>query len=108
MVLTAAWADALLVLVLAQCLHALTFATHHTVCIALVSHHFPARLRGRGQALYTVIAYGFPGVIGALLGGQISERWGLAAVFWTSVLTSLLAMAASYKVWRYHHPDSHT
>jgi len=43
-----------------------------------------------------------------LLGGQISERWGLAAVFWTSVLTSLLAMAASYKVWRYHHPDSHT
>ena len=106
MALTAAWADALLVLVLAQCLHALTFATHHTVCIALVSHHFPARLRGRGQALYTVIAYGFPGVIGALLGGQISERWGLAAVFWASVLTSLLAVGASWKVWRYHHPQA--
>ncbi len=108
MVLTAAWADALLVLVLAQCLHALTFATHHTVCVALVSHHFPARLRGRGQALYTVIAYGFPGVIGALLGGQISERWGLASVFWVSVLTSLLAVAASYRVWRHHHPAGHT
>ena len=106
MALTAAWADALLVLVLAQCLHALTFATHHTVCIALVSHHFPARLRGRGQALYTVIAYGFPGVIGALLGGQISERWGLAAVFWASVLTSLLAVGASWKVWRHHHPQA--
>ncbi len=106
MLLTAAWADVLLVLVLAQVLHALTFAAHHTTCVALVSHHFPARLRGRGQALYTVIAYGFPGVIGGLLGGVISERWGLASVFWASALTSALAVAASFKVWRHHHPAS--
>ncbi len=104
MLLTAAWADVLLVLVLAQVLHALTFAAHHTTCVALVSHHFPARLRGRGQALYTVIAYGFPGVIGGLLGGMISARWGLASVFWASALTSALAMVASFKVWRHHHP----
>lgn len=104
MALTAVWADVLLVLVLAQCLHALTFAAHHTACVAMVSHHFPARLRGRGQALYAVIAYGFPGVIGGLVGGVISDRWGLASVFWASVLTSALAVAASYKVWRHHHP----
>lgn len=104
MALTASWADVLLVLVLAQCLHALTFAAHHTACVAMVSHHFPARLRGRGQALYTVIAYGFPGVIGGLLGGVISERWGLASVFWVSMLTSLLAVGATWKVWRHHHP----
>ncbi len=108
MLLTAVWADVLLVLVLAQTLHALTFAAHHTACVAMVSHHFPGRLRGRGQALYTVIAYGFPGVMGGLLGGVISERWGLASVFWASVLTSLLAAAATYKVWRHHHPLSHT
>ena len=104
MVLTAAWADVLIVLVLAQALHALTFAAHHTACIALLSHHFPGRLRGRGQALYTVLAYGFSGVIGGLLGGQLSERWGLASVFWASVLTSLVAVAATWKVWRHHHP----
>ena len=104
MALTATWADVLVVLVLAQCLHALTFAAHHTACVAMISHHFPARLRGRGQALYAVIAYGFPGVIGALLGGVISERWGLATVFRVAVLTSLLAVAASWKVWRHHHP----
>jgi MFS transporter, PPP family, 3-phenylpropionic acid transporter len=107
MVLTAAWGDVLLVLVLAQCLHALTFAAHHTVCVAMVSHHFPARLRGRGQALYTVIAYGFSGVLGGLLGGLISERWGLASVFWASVLTSVLAAVAGFKVWRHHHPVPH-
>jgi PPP family 3-phenylpropionic acid transporter len=92
------------VLLLAQTLHAITFATHHTACIALISHHFPGRLRGRGQALYTVIAYGFPGVLGALLGGLISERWGLQSVFTASVLTSVVATAAAYKVWRLQHP----
>ncbi len=107
MVLTASWADVLWVLVLAQALHALTFAAHHTACVAMVSHHFPGRLRGRGQALYTVIAYGFPGVLGGLLGGLISERFGLVTVFWASVLTSVLAMLASWKVWRHHHPASH-
>lgn len=104
MLVTAAWGDVLLALLLAQCIHALTFAAHHTACVALVSHHFPARLRGRGQALYTVIAYGFPGVLGGLLGGVLSERWGLASVFWASACTSLLAMAAAWKVWRHHHP----
>jgi PPP family 3-phenylpropionic acid transporter len=104
--LTAGWADVLWVLLLAQTLHAVTFATHHTVCIALILHHFPGRLRGRGQALYTVIAYGFPGVLGALLGGVISERWGLASVFWVSLVISLVATFTAYRVWRLQHPRS--
>ena len=102
--LTAALPMVLPLLLLAQALHAITFAAHHTVCIALLSHHFPGRLRGRGQALYTVIAYGFPGVIGALLGGLLSEHWGLRSVFVVSVLTSAVATAAAYKVWRLQHP----
>ena len=66
--------------------------------------HQAAREHVSGQALYTVIAYGFPGVIGGLLGGVISECWGLASVFWVSMLTSLLAVGATWKVWRHHHP----
>jgi PPP family 3-phenylpropionic acid transporter len=104
MALTTVWADVLWVLLLAQAIHALTFAAHHTACIALLSHHFPGRLRGRGQALYTVIAYGFPGVLGGLLGGVLSELWGLQSVFAASVLTSVVATAAAYKVWHLQHP----
>lgn len=104
MVMTSVWADVLWVLVLAQCLHALTFATHHTASVALLSHHFPGRLRGRGQALYTVIAYGLTGVLGGVVGGFMSERWGLVSVFQASVVTALLAVLSGWQVWRHHHP----
>jgi PPP family 3-phenylpropionic acid transporter len=50
------------------------------------------------------VAYGFPGVIGALLGGLLSERWGLQSVFVASMVTSVIATAAAFKVWRLHHP----
>jgi PPP family 3-phenylpropionic acid transporter len=100
--ITASSAQVLWLLLLAQVLHALTFATHHTVCIALLSQHFGGRLRGRGQALYTVIGYGFPGVIGGLAGGMLSTHYSLASVFWVSMLTSALAVAFALGAWRYH------
>ncbi len=100
MVLTAGAGEHLWVLVIAQCLHAFTFATHHTVCIALLSQHFSGPLRGRGQALYTVIAYGVPGLIGGVAGGWLSSRWGLSSVFWVSVLTSVLATWLAFRCWR--------
>ena len=98
--ITATGAHVLTLLLLAQALHAITFATHHTVCISLLSQHFPGRLRGRGQALYTVLAYGFPGVLGGVAGGLLSTRFGLVSVFWASALTSLVAIAFAFRVWR--------
>lgn len=101
---TAMWADLLWVLLLAQALHALTFAAHHTACVAMLSHHFPGRMRGRGQALYTVIAYGVPGVLGGFVGGLISEQWGLQAVFWAMTVCAGAATAAGWRMWRLVHP----
>ena len=101
--ITASSADVLWLLFVAQALHALTFATHHTVCIVLLSQHFPGRLRGRGQALYTVIGYGFPGLLGGLAGGLLSTRYGLVSVYWVSVATSLLAMFFAWGAWRLQH-----
>jgi PPP family 3-phenylpropionic acid transporter len=100
---TAAW-PLLPVLLLAQTVHAVTFATHHTVCIALISHHFPGRLRGRGQALFAVIGYGISGVIGGLGGGALSSRYGLGAIYWAATLSGLLAVGCAWRVWRLAHP----
>ena len=91
----AAWIGWLMV---AQLLHALTFATHHTTCIALLSHYFPGRLRGRGQALYVVVAYGMPGVLGGVVGGAMSARWGLGVVYWAAAVASVLATACAVRV----------
>jgi MFS transporter, PPP family, 3-phenylpropionic acid transporter len=98
--LTAGLASSLTVLLIAQGLHALTFATHHTVCVAMLSDYFPGRLRGRGQALYTVIGYGLPGVLGGLAGGVVSTHWGLSSVFWLAVVASLCAVASAGWAWR--------
>ena len=103
-VLKVSWSSSVLwILVFAQALHALTFAAHHSACIAMLSHHFPGRLRGRGQALYTVVAYGTPGVIAGLLGGLLSDHFGLASVFWAASGMAVLASLCAYQVWRLRH-----
>jgi PPP family 3-phenylpropionic acid transporter len=104
--LTAAWAGLWPVLLLAQALHGLTFAAHHAVCIALLSHHFPGLQRGRGQALYAVLGYGLPGVLAGLGGGVLSARFGLVSVFWVALLSSVLATLSAWQGWRLRHPRS--
>ncbi|MEZ5647169.1 MAG: MFS transporter [Burkholderiaceae bacterium] len=103
MALTAGAAQWLWVLLLVQGLHALTFAAHHTACIALLSHHFPGRLRGRGQALYSVLGYGLPGVLGGLGGGLLSQALGLRAVFWLSTVSALAATACAWRLRQVEH-----
>ncbi len=93
----AAFAGSAAVLVAAQLLHALTFAAQHSACISVISRHFPGRLRGRGQALYTVLGYGASGVLGGVAGGALSQRFGFAAVFWAASAASL---AAALSCWR--------
>lgn len=100
MALTGGAADWLAALFVAQLLHALTFATHHTACIAFVTQHFPGRLRGRGQALFTVIGYGLGGVVGVLAGGAVVSRWGFEAMFGLAALLGVLATACAWRVVR--------
>lgn len=94
----AAWPAVLLA---AQLAHALTFAAHHAACIDLVQRHFPGRLRGRGQALYTIIGYGVSGVLGGVGGGWIIERLGYAAVFWAAAAAALAGLLAGWQAQRH-------
>ena len=80
-------------LVFAQCLHMLSFAAQHSACIAVITRHFPGRLRGRGQALYAVLGYGASGVVGGVFGGAMTKSLGLTSVFWAA---SAVAVAAAW------------
>jgi PPP family 3-phenylpropionic acid transporter len=88
----AAFGHWMVVLVLTQMTHAITFAAQHAACITLVSRYFPGRLRGRGQALYTTLGYGLSGVVGGVGGGALIERWGYPAVFWAAAVAALGSM----------------
>jgi PPP family 3-phenylpropionic acid transporter len=90
---------------LAQLLHAVTFAAHHSVCIHLISQHFPAALRGRGQALYSLIAYGLTGVVGGLAGGALIEHWGLTSIFWGAMGSAFVAVCCTYKLTKHVRPE---
>jgi MFS transporter, PPP family, 3-phenylpropionic acid transporter len=100
MVLTSVWADVLWVLVMAQIMHAVTFAMHHSACVSLLSAYFPPRMRARGQALYSSLGYGLPGVLGAIAGGYLSEAWGLRRVFEVSVLFAALGALCAWQLMR--------
>ena len=93
----AAFGGSLLLLVLTQSLHALSFAAQHAAAISLVDRHFPGALRGRGQALYSTLGYGLSGVIGGVAGGAISERFGFAALFGAAALVSVAATACCWR-----------
>ena len=71
--------------------------------IAVLSHRFPGRLRGRGQALYAVVGYGLPGVLGGLGGGVLSSAFGLASVFWLSAACALLATGCALRLRTLEH-----
>lgn len=95
--LTAGLGNWLVALFIAQVLHALTFASHHTACIAMVSRHFPGRLRGRGQALFTVIGYGFGGVLGVLAGGALVSWFGYEVMYGVAMGLAVLATLCAWR-----------
>lgn len=106
MAITAGLGGWLAALFVAQVLHALTFATHHTACIAMVSKHFPGRLRGRGQALFTVTGYGFGGVLGVLAGGAIASRWSFEAMYAAAAVLGVLGTLCALRVRRLEGPPA--
>ncbi|MDC8785156.1 MFS transporter [Roseateles koreensis] len=95
--LIAAFGGNLTILMLAQCTHAITFAAQHTACIALITRYFPGQLRGRGQALYSVLGYGCSGVLGGVGGAWLAASQGYPSVFWAA---SAAAMMGALCCWR--------
>ncbi len=85
----------LLILLLAQAMHAVTFGLHHSASVALVRQWFPRAAQARGQALYTMAAYGLGGSLGGIAAGSIWEAFFPEAAFWAAALAALLGLGVS-------------
>lgn len=94
-------AQSLLILVVAQALHAATFGTHHSAVIASLQSWFPGAMQVRGQALYSSIAYGLGGTFGALLLGPLWESFGAVTVYVVAAVLALVGCAAAVLCYRW-------
>ena len=84
--------DVLLILLLAQVLHALTFGAFHAAAVALVHQFFQGRHQSRGQALFGSITYGAGGVLGGLMSGPLWQHWGASVMYTCSAAFALMGL----------------
>jgi PPP family 3-phenylpropionic acid transporter len=100
--LLAYWPENIVMVIVAQLLHAATFGSLHAVGISLVHHYFPETMQGRGQALFSSVGFGVGGSAGAVVAGLLWGSYGSAVTFSVAAAVSLVAIVLAY-VWI--HPE---
>ena len=87
------YVDMLLILLIAQVLHAATFGAYHAASVGLVHEFFKGRHQAKGQALFGSLTYGAGGMVGGLASGPLWERLGASMMFSASALAALIGLA---------------
>jgi PPP family 3-phenylpropionic acid transporter len=88
------------VLVAAQLMHAATFGAFHAAAVAAIHRVFPPAAHGRGQTLFSSIAYGAGGAAGALSAGWSWELAGPGVAFTLSALAAGVGVFLAYPLKR--------
>jgi len=85
--------SSLLVLVLAQTLHAATFGSFHAASVAIINEYFKGRHQAKGQAIYSSVGYGLGGTIGGISGGYALQYLGGETTFLLAAIYPLVGFA---------------
>ena len=93
-------ADWLVVLLVAQILHAATFGSFHAAAVATVHRVFPPQAQARGQSLFSSIGYGAGGALGAVAAGWAWEAAGPGAAFSVSSVAAAAGLLFAYPLRR--------
>ena len=94
-------------LIVAQVMHAATFALHHSSSVMSLQRWFSGPLQARGQALYMSISYGIGGTLGGLFLAQWWERAGAESVYYVAALLAVLSSIAAILSFRWQHSDGY-
>lgn len=87
--LTAFYSDNLIVILIAQCMHAASFGLFHAAGIHLIDEYFPNH-KGRGQALYASVSFGAGGALGSLYSGYLWDYVSPTTMFVVAGVISML------------------
>jgi PPP family 3-phenylpropionic acid transporter len=94
-------------LVVAQLMHAATFALHHSSSVMSLQRWFSGPLQARGQALYMSISYGIGGSVGGLFLAQWWERAGAESVYFVAAVLVCLSAVAATLSFRWQRNDGY-
>ncbi len=78
-------------LVVAQCLHAASFACYHASAMAWLHGYFPTALAGRAQGVYASFSLGAGWALGATIAGALWEAWQ-QYTFWLAAGAAAVAL----------------
>lgn len=92
----------LIVILLAQLLHAVTFGVHHSASMSLIRQWFPQKAQARGQAFYTMSSYGLGGSLGGIAAGWLWDAVSPEFSFVASALVAMIGVGASLLALRIH------
>jgi PPP family 3-phenylpropionic acid transporter len=84
--------DFLLLLLVAQVLHAATFGAYHAASVGLIHEFFQGRHQSKGQALFGSFTYGAGNVLGGLASGPIWVHYGASVLYSCSAAMALLGL----------------
>jgi PPP family 3-phenylpropionic acid transporter len=82
--------ESLILLLIAQTMHGVTFGVHHAAAIAAVNEWFPRHIHARGQALYSSLSFGGGGLFGGIVSGLV---WDPLGAGWAFTLGAVFALA---------------
>ena len=88
--LIGSFADCLLIILIAQMMHAFTFGSFHVASIEMINQFFSGKNHAKGQALYNSITYGVGGALGGLGGGYVIQMYSASTAFTLSALFPLI------------------
>jgi len=96
--LTGHWVDSLLLMFVLQITHAATFGIMHAVSMHYLYEFFKGPHQGKGQSLYSGLAYGAGSAFGAYFAGILWDRFDPVFMFEMSAVAAFLGFLL---VWRF-------
>lgn len=102
-VLNLLWPTDIPVQIIAQALHAASYALFHGAAITLIDRYFTGPVQVRGQGLYAAVSHGLGGGVGALLGGWL-WHWGGGTLGYG---VSILMVALAFWIFHTYGRDEH-
>ncbi len=100
-------AESLWLLLLAQVLHGVTFAVHHSSSVMTLQRWFSGPLQARGQALFISSSYGVGGTLGGIGFSYVWDHFNPQSVYVAAALATLGGLIAALFLFRWYpikHP----